>query len=140
MSIYPTLCELAGVPLPKHVEGVNIRPLLANPKAEWTLPAVTTHGFQNHAVRTEQWRYIRYANGDEELYDHTKDEYEFTNLAGRSEFNTMKKELAKFFPKVNNPALKSRAADEGDGNVAPQTRRERRVRREQQKVNSDPAK
>jgi arylsulfatase A-like enzyme len=110
MSIYPTLCDLSGVPLPKHVEGANIRPLLANPKAEWKLPAVTTHGFQNHAVRTEQWRYVRYANGDEELYDHTKDEYEFTNLAGKTpEFDAVKKELAKSFPKVNNPALKSRA-------------------------------
>jgi arylsulfatase A-like enzyme len=109
MSIYPTLCELSGVPVPKHVEGANIRSLLANPRTEWNLPAVTTHGFQNHAVRTEQWRYIRYANGDEELYDHTKDEHEFTNLANKSaEFDSVKAELARHFPKLNNAALKSR--------------------------------
>jgi arylsulfatase A-like enzyme len=110
MSIYPTLCELAGVPLPRHVEGVSIRKLLADPRAEWSLPAVTTHGFQNHAVRTERWRYIRYADGGEELYDHSNDEYEFTNLANKSaESEAVKKELAKSFPKVNHPALKSRA-------------------------------
>jgi arylsulfatase A-like enzyme len=110
MSIYPTLCELSGVPVPKHVEGANIRPLLANPKAEWNVPALTTHGFQNHAVRTERWRYIRYANGDEELYDHARDEYEFTNLASRSaDFDAVKRELAKAFPKVNNPALRARS-------------------------------
>jgi arylsulfatase A-like enzyme len=139
MSIYPTLCDLADVPLPKHADGANIRPLLANPKAEWKRPAVTTHGFQNHAVRTEQWRYIRYANGDEELYDHTKDEYEFTNLAGTSaEFDAVKKELAKSFPKVNNPALKSRASakEEGDegkpaAKATPQTRRDRQAQRKQ---------
>ena len=109
MSIYPTLCELAGVPLPKHVEGMSIRTLLADPRAEWSVPAVTTHGFQNHAVRTERWRYIRYADGGEELYDHSKDEYEFTNLAGKGdEFDAVKKELGKSLPAVNNPARKAR--------------------------------
>jgi arylsulfatase A-like enzyme len=109
MCIYPTLCELAGVSLPKHVEGVSIRKLLADPRAEWSLPAITTHGFQNHAVRTERWRYIRYADGGEELYDHSKDEFEFTNLAGKGgEFDGVKQELAKSFPKVNNPARKAR--------------------------------
>jgi arylsulfatase A-like enzyme len=109
MCIYPTLCELSAVPLPNHVDGVSIQKLLANPRAEWTLPAVTTHGFQNHAVRTERWRYIRYANGDEELYDHDKDEYEFTNLARKGgEFDAVKADLAKFLPTVNRPPLPSR--------------------------------
>src|SRR5262245_29285247 len=93
MSIYPTLCELCGISTPKHVEGVSIRKLLADPRAEWNLPAITTHGFQNHAVRTERWRYIRYADGGEELYDHSKDEFEFTNLAGKGgEFDAVKQE------------------------------------------------
>jgi arylsulfatase A-like enzyme len=59
MSIYPTLCGLAGVAKPAHVEGRDLKPLLANPASEWPHAAITTHGFQNHAVRTEQWRYIR---------------------------------------------------------------------------------
>ena len=105
MSIYPTLCDVSGVRLPKHVEGANIRSLLTNPKAEWTLPAITTHGFQNHAVRTEQWRYIRYANGDEELYDHGKDEYEWTNLAKDAKYADVKKELMKLLPEKNEPEL-----------------------------------
>jgi arylsulfatase A-like enzyme len=108
MSIYPTLCELAGVPAPGHVEGISIRKLLVEPGAPWKVPAVTTHGFQNHAVRTERWRYIRYANGDEELYDHANDEYEFTNLAGRAgETAAIKRELASWLPKVNRPALET---------------------------------
>ncbi len=148
MSIYPTLCALSGVPVPRHVEGANIRPLLANPKAEWSLPAVTTHGFQNHAVRSERWRYIRYVNGDEELYDHTNDEYEFTNLASkRAEFDAVKAELAKFFPKVNNPPLKALAGAgvEGDDekpalNATPQSRRERQAQRRQPQQPVEPAK
>ena len=136
MSIYSTLCDVAGVPVPQHVEGANIRPLLANPKAEWGLPALTTHGFQNHAVRSERWRYIRYANGDEELYDHTKDEYEFTNLAGKSpEFDMVKRHLATSFPKVNNPALKASNATDvegGDANAA-------KARQRRQQKNAPPA-
>jgi arylsulfatase A-like enzyme len=123
MSIYPTLCELAGLATPKHNEGVSIKKLLADPLAEWKLPALTTHGFQNHAVRTEHWRYIRYANGDEELYDHTKDEFEFTNLAGKSaEFDSLKSDLAKAFPKMNKPGLpRTRPAEETETDNASPT-------------------
>jgi arylsulfatase A-like enzyme len=101
MSIYPTLCDLCGIPIPKHVEGPSIKTLLADPKAAWERAALTTHGFQNHAVRTEKWRYIRYADGGEELYDETKDPYEWTNLAGKPEFDSVKKELARHLPATN---------------------------------------
>jgi arylsulfatase A-like enzyme len=107
MSIYPTVCDLTGLPIPKHIEGASIRKLLAAPSAEWTTPAVTTHGFQNHAVRSEKWRYIRYADGGEELYDHQKDPYEWANLAGQTEFSSVKEQLAKFFPKQNAPEPKA---------------------------------
>ena len=55
----------------------------------------------NHAVRTEDWRYIRYANGGEEFYDETADPYEWTNLAGMPQFAEKKSELAKFLPNEN---------------------------------------
>ncbi len=105
MSIYPTLCDLTGIPVPRHVEGADIRPLLADPKAAWEIPAVTTFHQDNHAVRTERWRYIRYHDGGEELYDHEADPYEWNNLAGKSaEFDAVRVELAKWLPKVNVPA------------------------------------
>jgi len=109
MSIYPTLCELTGAPIPKHVEGTSIKQLLLNPKAEWNRPAVTTHGFQNHAVRSQKWRYIRYAEGGEELYDHDKDPYEWTNLAGKSELASIKAQLARALPTNSAPEPKPRA-------------------------------
>jgi len=101
MSIYPTLCDLCGLPIPKHVQGASIRPLLENPAAPWEHPAQTTHGFQNHAVRTEQWRYIRYANGDEELYNEQTDPLEWTNLAKDEHYSSVKAELAKWMPAEN---------------------------------------
>jgi arylsulfatase A-like enzyme len=114
MSIYPTLCELAGLPIPKHVEGVSVVPLLKDPAAKWDRPALTTHGKGNHAVRSEKWRYIRYANGDEELYDEEKDPMEWKNLAADSNYASMKAELAKWLPKENAPEAGRRGGDDGD--------------------------
>ncbi len=101
LDIYPTLCDLCNLPIGKHLEGKSLVPLLKNPKAEWDRPVITTHGRNNHAVRSERWRYIRYADGSEELYDHDNDPMEWTNLAGQKKYDDVKKELAKWFPKVN---------------------------------------
>jgi arylsulfatase A-like enzyme len=103
MNIYPTLADLCGAPIPEHVEGVSMRPLLENPNAEWRRAALTTHGRGNHAVRTEQWRYIRYADGSEELYDHGQDPMEWTNLADDPRHAEIKKELAAHLPKTDAP-------------------------------------
>jgi len=101
MQIFPTLCDLAGLPKPKQLEGVSIRKLLENPDAAWDTPAVTTWLFNNHAVRNEDWRYIRYANGDEELYHNSVDPLEWTNLAKKLEYADQKAAMAKWLPTVN---------------------------------------
>jgi arylsulfatase A-like enzyme len=101
MSVYPTLCELCDLPKPSHVEGESLVPLLRDPKAAWDKPAITTFHRNNHAVRTERWRYIRYADGGEELYDHAADQYEWTNLAADPKHGDAKAELAKLLPKTN---------------------------------------
>jgi len=113
MGIFPTLTDLCGIPTPKHVEGESIRTLLANPQAVWDKPGVTTYRYKNHTARTAGWRYIRYENGDEELYDETKDPNEYTNLAGKPEFATKKTELAKFLPRTDAPD----PASSGPGNA-----------------------
>jgi arylsulfatase A-like enzyme len=105
MTIYPTLVDLAGIEKPAHVVDPSIRPLLENPAAEWSTPAVCTQEFGNHSVRTEGWRYIRYANGDEELYDETADPYEWKNLADDPQYAAQKAELAKHLPTKNVPDL-----------------------------------
>lgn len=115
MSLYPTLCDLSGIPVPSHVEGKSIKSLLQNPAAEWATPALTTYKFGNHSVRSEGWRYTRYENGDEELYDETKDPLEHTNLAGDARFAEQKAQLAQWLPKVNQADANGRAGNGGGG-------------------------
>lgn len=103
ISLYPTLCELTTLPKPDWLEGDTIKALLADPTATWNGVGVTTFGQNNHAVRTDRWRYIRYADGGEELYDHSNDDYEWTNLASKPEHAQLKIELAKHFPSMNIP-------------------------------------
>lgn len=112
MSIYPTMCDLAGLPIPAHVQGNSIRSLLADPTSKWETPAMTTFGWNNHALRTERWRYIRYANGEEELYDHAVDPYEWTNVAAKAEHASLKADLAKYFPSQNAPATNEKGKGE----------------------------
>lgn len=101
IDIYPTLIDLCHLGPRDELEGVSLLPLLKNPAANWERPAVTTFGRNNHSVRSERWRYIRYADGTEELYDHENDEMEWTNLANDPEYSSVKQELAKWLPKIN---------------------------------------
>jgi arylsulfatase A-like enzyme len=101
MDIYPTLVELAGLDLPAHVEGRSLVPLLEDPSREWSFPVVTTYGYDNHAVRTDRYRYIRYADGSEELYDHASDPNEWTNLASDPAHDGLKAELRRALPSKN---------------------------------------
>jgi iduronate 2-sulfatase len=112
MSIYPTLCELCGLERPKHVEGESVVALLKDPSAAWEHPAITTHEFQNHAVRSEKWRYIRYENGEEELYDEVNDPMEWKNLANDPKLVSVKAELAKRLPIVNVPTPSEKRSSE----------------------------
>ena len=105
MSLYPTLMELAGLPTPAHVEGKSVRPLLGSPAGSRDVPAITTYKLQNHAVRMGPWRYIRYKNGNEELYNHDSDPNEWTNLAGRTDMAQRKAELKRLLPTVNAPPV-----------------------------------
>ena len=84
-----------------HLEGKSIVPLLKNPLQKTGDAVVTTHRYNNHAVRSENWRYIRYQDGSEELYDHSVDPREYKNLAGHPQYGEIKGHLAQWLPKVN---------------------------------------
>jgi arylsulfatase A-like enzyme len=109
MSIYPTLCELADLPTPQHCEGVSIKPLLQDPSAAWSRPALTTHGRLRHAIRSSQFRYIRYDDGSEELYDETSDPYEWQNLAGDPGYADTIAGLKRWLPTNNVARVESRS-------------------------------
>jgi len=101
MDIYPTLTELAGLTTPSHIEGQSLMAQLRDPAATRDAPAVTTYGYNNHAVRDERYRYIRYRDGSEELYDHQADPNEWTNLSGTPGYDRAKADLARWLPAVN---------------------------------------
>jgi arylsulfatase A-like enzyme len=101
LDIYPTLIDLCGLAPRKELEGASLLPLLKDTKAPWDRPALTTHGRNDHSLRFRRWRYTRYRDGGEELYDHTKDPLEWTNLASDPRYAETKKELARWLPKKN---------------------------------------
>ena len=113
MDLYPTLMDLSGLKAPGPQEGESLIRWLKDPKAPKKTPALTTYGFGNHAVRSEGWRYIRYNDGTEELYDRGKDPNEWTNLAAKPELAQVKKGHAEWLPKQNEPDAPKRGGEEG---------------------------
>jgi iduronate 2-sulfatase len=101
LDVYPTLVELAGLPPIDAHEGTSLVPLLNEPDGPRAEPAVSTWHYDNHSVRTERWRYIRYRDGTEELYDHDADPGEHTNLAGDPQFADVVAEHRKWLPPTN---------------------------------------
>lgn len=121
IDLYPTLVDLCGLRGDTRkneqgapLDGHSLRPFLENPETEiWDGPAgalTMLHAEENGklkftkqdaqdparqhwSLRTKRWRYIRYNNGAEELYDHDKDPHEWTNLAANPEFGQTKAKL-----------------------------------------------
>jgi arylsulfatase A-like enzyme len=110
LDIFPTLLELGKLPARADLEGHSLTAQLRDAVKERPWPAITTHNQGNHAIRTRNWRYIRYADGSEELYDERKDPNEWTNLAKQPEFAAVKMDLAKWLPKVDKPPVPGSAA------------------------------
>lgn len=81
LDIYPTLAELCHLPPPDAQEGHSLVPQLRDPNTARPWPAITTHNHDNHGIRTRDWRYIRYADGSEELYNMQQDPHEWSNVA-----------------------------------------------------------
>lgn len=98
LDIYPTLLDLAGLDPVGGLEGLSLRPQLEKPDAS-RRPAITTHNAGNHSVCDPRWRYIRYADGSEELYDRENDPHEWHNLAGKEEHADVIKRLSQSLPK-----------------------------------------
>jgi len=101
LDIYPTLIDLCNLRQREELEGASLISLLKNPETEWGQPTLTTYGRNNHSVRSKRWRYIRYSDGTEELYDHKVDELEWTNLAEDAQYSEIKERLARWLPKTN---------------------------------------
>lgn len=93
VDLYPTLAELAGLPVPQSVQGRRLVPVLNNPGEEVREDALTlANGF---ALRTDHFAFLRYRDGSEELYDMSKDPHQFTNLATDPAHDGIREQLRK---------------------------------------------
>lgn len=93
VDLYPTLCDLTGLPAPAHLEGQSFAPLLSNPRRRWKRAAYThfqLNGIRGDAVHAPNYHYFRWRAPDgrleEELYDRRRDPRQFTNQAANPRF------------------------------------------------------
>jgi arylsulfatase A-like enzyme len=103
VDIYPTLCELAGLPLPGHLEGTSFAPVLQAPDRPWEPAAFSQYprgSLMGYSMRTDRWRLTRWVdrkNPDNvaavELYDEIGDPMENANVAGEPANATILKQL-----------------------------------------------
>ncbi len=94
VDVYPTLCELAGLDIPKHVEGTSLAPVMRQPNRPWKTAAFSQFPFGKEilgrAIRTDRYRYVEWSKTTVEtiaveLYDHQTDPGETVNAAGHKE-------------------------------------------------------
>jgi iduronate 2-sulfatase len=122
VDIYPTLCDLTSLPIPGHLEGKSLLPILKDPSAIVNKVAISQYprgknlGYDQkseimgYSMRTDKYRYTRwqkYENPSEvvavELYDHSTEEKATINLAGNSDY---KKELSDLDKMLTNELRK----------------------------------
>ena len=106
LDMYPTLVELCGLPPNAENEGRSFAPLLKNPSMEWNVPTLTTYQYKNHSLTDGRYRYTWYggkADGAEELYDHSVDPLEHTNLAANPESQEIIALFKKYLPTHDEP-------------------------------------
>ncbi len=103
MDIYPTLIDLCRLPDRRGLEGHTLVPQLNDPQTRRPWPAITTHNHDNHSVRSERYRYIRYADGSEEFYDCETDPNEWHNRIDDVTLTDEIEEHRLWLPEVNLP-------------------------------------
>ena len=100
IDLYPTLIDTCGLAARPGLAGESLVPLLKNPAAASDRHILTAFDAGNFAVTGPRWRYLRYADGNEELYDFANDPHEWANLAGRPEHRAIQQAMAAKIPAV----------------------------------------
>ena len=116
VDIYPSLCELAGLDMPSHLQGTSFAPLVENPNKKWKEGALSywplgRSNFQNlimgYTVQTDRYRYtewIKESSGElmaRDLFDHQTDPDENTNISLRPENADILNELSLLLDRGN---------------------------------------
>ena len=103
-DLYPTLMDLCDIPLPDQVDGMSLVPILKNPEMDWQSTARSYLYDRYASIRTEQFRYIRYKDGQQELYDHKRDPHEWKNQADNPDYQEALKKLNSLLPSMEDMA------------------------------------
>lgn len=107
VDIYPTLCEACGLPVPAGLEGTSFMPVIEKPDRPWKKAAFSQYPrgkVMGYSIRTERYRYTEWIEPGKppvgvELYDHEKYPGENVNLAGRSDYAHVVRELSEMLHK-----------------------------------------
>lgn len=118
VDLHPTLADLCGLEAPARLSGRSLKPLLNDPKSNWTKPAITqvSRGtptitgevrpkaapwFMGYSVRTERYRYTEWDEGRKgtQLFDYDTDPEELKNLADDPRFTAVKNEMKQLLKK-----------------------------------------
>jgi arylsulfatase A-like enzyme len=102
LSVYPTLLELSGLPAYKRNEGKSLVTMMQKDEGLQDAYALTTFAMNNHAIKKDGYRYIRYEDGTEEFYDHSKDPNEWYNEASNPKYKNKLATLKALLPKENS--------------------------------------
>jgi iduronate 2-sulfatase len=109
IDIYPTLCDLAGLPVPDFCEGSSLLPLVTNPNRDWKDTALSHRKHIWHdrlqvydlsnSLRTPRYRYTEYLDPEgsllgSELFDYETDPLESRNLADDTGYQQIRVSLS----------------------------------------------
>ncbi len=103
IDVYPTLLDLCGLPAKSRNQGQSLAPLMRKPKGDWRFSTLTTYARGNYSLRSERYRYLRFEDGSEELYDHEEDPNEWTNLASRKKLVPLLERFRRELPAKEAP-------------------------------------
>jgi arylsulfatase A-like enzyme len=119
IDIYPTLNALCRLEPPSThtLDGVDLTPVLSGTRADRGRPVLSTYGQGCHSLRDDRFRYTRFRDGSEELYDHRYDEHEWTNLAHDPRFAAAKQRLAECLPAVNAAPIEDASERDREADV-----------------------
>ncbi len=98
MDIYPTLVYLCALGALKDTDGTSLAQLLKEPSGKTGRVSITSYGRGLNSVSGRDFRYIRYADGSEELYNIREDPHEWHNLASMPKYEKIKRDLARHIP------------------------------------------
>ena len=123
IDIYPTLADLCGLPKPKDVEGVSLKPVLDDAAASVRPVAISQYprsdggkSLMGYSIRDDRWRLTLWRDRKDnsihatELYDEVSDPHETVNVATKPEHAEVIARLSKFLPPPIAPATAQNTA------------------------------